>query len=132
MNSINNNEFTYDNLSKLRKVYIDGIVEHGTDLGINLAKDTFCRAELRQISMNMKGKKWIPNWITHDHARRAGKGVFHLPEVREKHEQANATTASQIRPSERASTVPAETKASIREQLEAAIDAEVPYEEMAW
>jgi len=30
------NEFEYNNLTKLRKVYIDGIVEHGSDLGINL------------------------------------------------------------------------------------------------
>jgi len=123
------NEFEYNNLTKLRKVYIDGIVEHGSDLGINLDKDTFCRAELRQISMSIKGKKWIPNWITHDHARRAGKGVFHLPEVREKYQSDNAVTSSQIRPSERAET---NVKAAIREKLEASIDAEVPYEEMAW
>jgi hypothetical protein len=127
------NNFDYNELTKLRKVYIDGIVEHGTTLGIDLEKDTFCRAELRQISMSMKGKKWIPNWITHDHARRAGKGVFHLPEVHQKYAAENAVTASQIRPSERGTVPPlAEKKVSIREKLEAAIDAEVPYEEMAW
>ncbi len=127
------NDFDYNELTKLRKVYIDGIVEHGTTLGINLEKDTFCRAELRQISMSMKGKKWIPNWITHDHARRAGKGIFHLPEVHQKYAAENATTASQIRPSERDTVAPLAEKApSIREKLEAAIDAEVPYEEMAW
>ena len=40
-----------------------------TAIGINLNKNTFSRAELRQVSMAFKGKKWIPNWITHDLAR---------------------------------------------------------------
>ena len=127
------NDFDYNELTKLRKVYIDGIVEHGNTLGINLEKDTFCRAELRQISMSMKGKKWIPNWITHDHNRRAGKGVFHLPEVHQKYAAKNATTASEIPSSERDMVAPLPDKApSIRERLEAAIDAEIPYESMSW
>lgn len=76
-------DFEYDNLTKQRKTYVDAIVEHGEQIGLDLNKTTFCRAELRRVSMNLKGKKWIPNWITHDHARRAGVGVFHLPEVQE-------------------------------------------------
>ena len=33
--------------------------------------------------MSLKGKKWIPNWITHDQSRRASRGVFLIPEVME-------------------------------------------------
>jgi len=82
MNINNTNpEWTYDNLTDQRKVYVDAIIQHGPDLGIDCTKDTFCRAELRQISMREKGKRWIPNWITHDTFRRADVGIFHLPEV---------------------------------------------------
>ena len=31
--------------------------------------------------MKIKGKIWIPNWITHDKGRRVGRGVFNIPEV---------------------------------------------------
>ena len=31
--------------------------------------------------MAFKGKKWIPNWVTHDLSRRVGRGVFSIPEV---------------------------------------------------
>ena len=31
--------------------------------------------------MSLKGKKWIPNWITHDQSRRVDRGVFSIPEV---------------------------------------------------
>ena len=94
------NDFEYNNLTKQRKAYVDGILEHGVALGINLSKDTFCRAELRQISMSMKGKKWIPNWITHEHTRRAGVGVFHLPEVSEKYTADRETTTCGVHSSE--------------------------------
>jgi hypothetical protein len=70
-------------LSSRQMIYINAIIEHAPALGIDTNKDTFSRAELRQVSMTMKGKKWIPNWITHDVSRRAGRGVFSIPEVQE-------------------------------------------------
>ena len=69
------------NLSNRQMVYVNAIIEHAPTLGIDINKDTFSRAELRQVSMTMKGKKWIPNWITHDPSRRTGRGVFSIPEV---------------------------------------------------
>lgn len=135
-------DFEYDNLTKQRKTYVDAIIEHGEQLGLNLSKDTYCRAELRQVSMSMKGKKWIPNWITHDHARRAGVGVFHLPEVQE------AYLASQQRTDDPLGDVDVVTEAEkpaldengeatwvkqkLRERLEAEINAEVNCEEISW
>jgi hypothetical protein len=71
----------YDNLTKRQQQYIDAIREHGPDLGIDITKTEYSRAELRPVSLKMKGKVWIPNWITHDTARRAGRGMFAIPEV---------------------------------------------------
>ena len=76
----------YSELSNKRQLYVEAIVTHGPDLGIDCTKTTFNRTELRSISMTHKGKRWIPNWITHDQARRAGVGIFHLPEVRNYYE----------------------------------------------
>ena len=64
-------------------MYIEAIVKHGGDLGVDVTKTQYNRTELRSISMAHKGKRWIPNWITHDQDRRAGVGVFHIPEVRD-------------------------------------------------
>ena len=74
---------TVANLSNRQMVYVNAIIEHAPALGIDTNKDTFSRAELRQVSMTMKGKKWIPNWITHDQSRRAGRGLFLIPEIKE-------------------------------------------------
>ena len=74
---------TVANLSNRQMAYVNAIIEHAPALGIDTNKDTFSRAELRQVSMAMKGKKWIPNWITHDQSRRAARGVFLIPEVKE-------------------------------------------------
>ena len=71
----------YNELSNRQKAYIDAIVAEAPALGIDTNKQTFSRAELRQVSMASKGKKWIPNWITHDQSRRAERGVFTIPEV---------------------------------------------------
>ena len=73
----------YSELSNRQKTYIDAIVTEAPALGIDTNKGTFSRAELRQVSMATKGKKWIPNWITHDVSRRADRGVFTIPEVME-------------------------------------------------
>ena len=73
----------YNNLTNRQRIYIDAIREHAEDIGVDITKDTFSRAELRQVSMKMKGKIWIPNWITHDPSRRVEgqRGVFTIPEV---------------------------------------------------
>ena len=71
----------YNELSNRQKAYVDAIIEHAPALGGNLNKTDFSRAELRQVSMAFKGKKWIPNWITHDVSRRTDRGVFAIPEV---------------------------------------------------
>jgi len=63
--------------------YVNAIITHGPGLGIDVNKTQFSRAELRQVSMTEKGKIWIPNWITHDQSRRAGRGLFNIPEVQE-------------------------------------------------
>ena len=68
-------------LSNQQQKYIDAVVSHAPDLGIDTTKTDYSRAELRQVSMRMKGKVWIPNWITHDDARRAARGVFNIPEA---------------------------------------------------
>jgi|TARA_Y100000034_G_scaffold133966_1_gene201082 hypothetical protein len=73
----------YDELTNRQRIYVDAVIEHGPDLGLDLNKDDFTRAELRMVSMKTKGKKWIPNWITHDQSRRSGRGVFSIPEIRE-------------------------------------------------
>ena len=81
MTAINANNDAYNNLTSRQKVYVDAIRQHGADCGIDLTKTEYSRAELRQVSMKMKGKKWIPNWITHDKSRRVGRGMFSIPEV---------------------------------------------------
>ena len=71
----------YDTLSNRQRAYVDAVIEHAPALNIDIAKDDFSRAELRQISMTLKGKKWIPNWITHDQSRRVARGIFSIPEI---------------------------------------------------
>ena len=69
------------NISKRQQAYVEAIQTHASDIGIDLTTETFTRAELRLVSMKLKGKKWIPNWITHDQSRRVGRGVFSIPEA---------------------------------------------------
>lgn len=107
-------------LSNRQMTYINAIIEHAPALGIDTAKDTFSRAELRQVSMAHKGKKWIPNWITHDLSRRAGRGLFTIPEVQEQvvavnpgsgyegDDLADSAPAAQPIPSEESPTPPVE------------------------
>ena len=68
-------------LSNQQTKYVDAIIEHAPANGVAVNKINFSRAELRLISMAWKGKKWIPNWITHDLSRRVGRGMFSIPEV---------------------------------------------------
>ena len=51
-------------ISKQQQAYVEAIQTHASDIGIDLTTETFTRAELRLVSMKLKGKKWIPNWIT--------------------------------------------------------------------
>ena len=74
---------TIANLSKRQMAYVTAITTHAPALGIDTNKTEFSRAELRQVSMSLKGKRWIPNWITHDQSRRTSRGVFSIPEVME-------------------------------------------------
>ena len=70
------NNDNYNNLTSRRASYVDAIREHAPALGIDITKDHYSRAELRQVSMAWKSKIWIPNWITHDQSRRMGRGMF--------------------------------------------------------
>jgi len=79
-------------LSKQQQKYVSAVLEHAPTLGLDLNKVNYSRAELRQVSMSFKGKKWIPNWITHDLSRRVDRGMFSIPEI---HEQYLATVPTQ-------------------------------------
>ena len=68
-------------LSKQQQIYVDAIIAAAPTVGIDCTTPQFTREQLRAVSMIHKGKKWIPNWITHDQSRRAGRGVFNIPEV---------------------------------------------------
>ncbi|MAH42452.1 hypothetical protein CL614_01860 [archaeon] len=85
----------YNDLTNRQRVYVDAVVEHADDLGLNANKAEFSRAELRQVSMKIKGKVWIPNWITHDVSRRAGRGVFNIPEIQEAALASTATSTTE-------------------------------------
>lgn len=72
---------SYSNLSDPRRQYVDSIVKTAILVGIDITKTKFTRTELRQVSMVHKKNRWVPKWITHDHDRRAGVGVYNIPEV---------------------------------------------------
>ena len=74
-------DWTYSNLTEARKAYVDRIVEHAPDLGIDLEDMTFSRKQLRLVSLSFKDNDDVPNWIVKDHDRRAMQGVYIIPEV---------------------------------------------------
>ena len=84
-------DWTYNNLTVARKAYVDMIVKHAPDLGIDLEEMTFSRKQLRLVSLSFKDNDDVPNWIVKDHDRRAMQGVYIIPEVVEQ-----ATGASPI------------------------------------
>ncbi|HIJ11671.1 TPA: hypothetical protein HA278_06445 [Candidatus Woesearchaeota archaeon] len=84
-------------LSNQQLKYVTAVVEHAPDLGIDTTKTDYSRAELRQVSMRMKGKVWIPNWITHDQSRRVSRGVFSIPEITE-HATVTTNTPESVAP----------------------------------
>ena len=106
----------YSELSNRQKAYIDAIVAEAPGLGIDTNKETFSRAELRQVSMATKGKKWIPNWITHDVSRRADRGVFTIPEVMDS--VSNVAPGHETEGDREQDTAPAVTISSVEAQEE--------------
>ena len=74
-------DWVYKNLTEARKAYVDRIVEHAPDLGIDLEEMTFSRKQLRLVSLSFKDNDDVPNWIVKDHDRRAIQGVYIVPEV---------------------------------------------------
>ena len=74
-------DWVYKNLTEARKAYVDRIVEHAPDLGIDLEEMTFSRKQLRLVSLSFKDNDDVPNWIVKDHDRRAMQGVYIIPEV---------------------------------------------------
>ena len=78
-----NPEWAYDNLTESQKRYVEMILTHGPDLGVDCTKGSFCRAELRAVSRSFKTNDDIPNWIVKTKERRADVGVYYVPEVAE-------------------------------------------------
>ena len=78
-----NPDWTYSNLTESQKRYVDMILTHGPDLGVDCTKNSFCRAELRAVSRSFKTNDDIPNWIVKTQERRADVGVYYVPEVAE-------------------------------------------------
>ena len=74
----------YEELTKQQKQYVEAIVIYMSKHDMDIDESTtYTRALLRAVSLELKGKIWIPNWITHDLSRRAGRGVFLIPEAYE-------------------------------------------------
>lgn len=82
LNNLNPN-WIFDKLSRTQKLYIEKIKEFADDLCINTDDLTFSRKQLQLISLSFKDNNDIPNWIVKDTSRRAGVGVYIIPEVRE-------------------------------------------------
>jgi hypothetical protein len=82
INNLNPN-WVFDNLTKFQKKYVERIKEFADDLCIDTTDLIFSRKQLQLISLSFKDNNDIPNWIVKDKARRAGVGVYIIPEVRE-------------------------------------------------
>ena len=82
INNLNPN-WVFDNLTKFQKKYIERIKEFADDLCIDTTDLTFSRKQLQLISLAFKDNNDVPNWIVKDKSRRAGIGVYIIPEVRE-------------------------------------------------
>ena len=68
-------------LTKSQTKYVHAIIEHAPTHKVNVNKVNFSRAELRLISLTYKSNDDVPNWIVKDHSRRAGRGLYAVPEV---------------------------------------------------
>ena len=86
--------FRLEDLSNPQRNYVEAIViymsKHDMDIEPNT---TYPRSLLRAVSLDSKGKIWIPNWITHDLSRRSDRGVFLIPEEYEHFIQGEEETA---------------------------------------
>ena len=82
LSNINPN-WIFDKLTRTQKLYIEKIKEFAENLCINTDDLTFSRKQLQLISLAFKNNNDVPNWIVKDKARRAGVGVYIIPEVRE-------------------------------------------------
>ena len=82
LNAVNPN-WIFDKLSRTQKLYIEKIKQFAEDLCINTDDLTFSRKQLQLISLSFKDNNDVPNWIVKDTSRRAGVGVYIIPEVRE-------------------------------------------------
>jgi len=78
-----NPNWIFDKLSRTQKLYIEKIKEFAENLCINTDDLTFSRKQLQLISLAFKDNNDVPNWIVKDKSRRAGVGVYIIPEVRE-------------------------------------------------
>lgn len=82
LSNINPN-WIFDKLTRTQKLYIEKIKEFAENLCINTDDLTFSRKQLQLISLAFKDNNDVPNWIVKDKSRRAGVGVYIIPEVRE-------------------------------------------------
>ena len=79
-----------DALSGRKMKFIDAILEYGPVHGLDLTTGVYSRHELVKVCNDWKGKRWIPNWVTHDQNRRVGRGTFSIPEVTEAYNAQNS------------------------------------------
>jgi|18_taG_2_1085343.scaffolds.fasta_scaffold41734_3 hypothetical protein len=73
----------YNDLTKRKRAYIDAIIEYAEVIGFDPNKLNFTRKELRLIAEHA-GWKWIPNFVTHNAARKVDRGLFAVPEVQDR------------------------------------------------
>jgi hypothetical protein len=84
----------YQDLSIQQQRYVDAILIYMSKNDMDIDESTvYSRALLRAVSLDLKGRIWIPNWITHDQSRRVDRGVFRIPEVFQGMEQGEEETA---------------------------------------
>ena len=104
-------------LSKQQQRYVDAIIAASTTVGLDCTTPEFTREQLRAVSMIHKGKKWIPNWITHDVSRRVGRGVFSIPEAQgQDHDPAADSQSPKSGEESDPSIAPAESESSVVEE----------------
>ena len=104
-------------LSKQQQRYVDAIIAAAPTVGIDCTTQEFTREQLRAVSMIHKGKKWIPNWITHDVSRRVGRGVFSIPEAQgQDHDPAADSQSPKSGEQSDPSVAPAESESSVVEE----------------
>ena len=79
---------TYSTLGKPRKRFVDALAAAG-------CSDVVSRAEVLEVA-DALGMSGAPTWITTDPDRRAGRGLYSVPEILES--DAGGTTATEPTP----------------------------------